>query len=87
MGCLKDWLNTKKIRKPNRVASCFTWKVLECELCKVKFPDYINYKGKIYELLDLEKPDNPYMVLELISASNSHTAAKSFHVVSLAENK
>ena len=86
LNCLKEWLNQKRVKKPTRIAAMYTWKILECELCKLKFPDKVSVNGKNYDLLDIDRPeDGPYMLLELISASTSHHAARSFHMVSLAE--
>lgn len=39
--CLREWLNSKKTFKCNNAVSTYCWKALECELCKMRFPDKI----------------------------------------------
>ena len=41
IDCLREWLNSKKSYKENAAVKTYCWKILECELCKVKFPDKI----------------------------------------------
>jgi len=39
--CLREWLNSKRSYKENTAVKTYCWKALECELCKLKFPDRI----------------------------------------------
>jgi hypothetical protein len=46
-------------------------KPLECELCKTKFPERIKIKDEIIDLVDLQKPENDYIVLECVTKEKS----------------
>jgi hypothetical protein len=37
---------------------------MECEICKVKLKRRVLYKGMYHDLITLEKPQIPYMILE-----------------------
>ena len=39
--CLREWLNSKSSFKENSAVKTYCWKALECELCKLRFPDRI----------------------------------------------
>ena len=58
--CLLHWLKTKvlinkNIYNNNGFFSIYSLDLIECELCKNHFPNYIRHKNKIYSLLDLDK--------------------------------
>ena len=58
--CLLHWLKAKIIDKSSRFhnngyLSVFNLKLIECELCKTKFPDYIRHENEIYSLLNLDR--------------------------------
>ena len=41
-----------------------------CELCNIKFPEYIRHKGKLYNLIDLEQYENKeenYLIIDKIA--------------------
>ena len=64
--CIQDWINSKMKKKINFGVSCFYWKKLNCEVCKVSLPDLIEYKTDKYELIPIERPDTPYILLERV---------------------
>lgn len=39
--CLREWINSKKAFKEGEYVTTYLWKVLSCELCKIKFPDKV----------------------------------------------
>lgn len=67
--CLREWLNSKRSFKENAAVKTYCWKVLECELCKLKFPDRIcSENGKFIELISFDKSiDEDYLVLESVT--------------------
>lgn len=69
--CLREWLNSKSSFKENAAVKTYCWKALECELCKMKFPDRINSNltglGKVIDLISFEKPVQDYIVLESVT--------------------
>ena len=38
LGCLREWLNSKRSKKESDAVRTYCWKSLECELCKERFP-------------------------------------------------
>ena len=56
-------------------------KEVECELCKTKFPDIINYEGKLYHLLDFSNVFKDYLTLESLTLDKHKN--KFIYVVSL----
>jgi hypothetical protein len=44
----------------------YFWKSLECELCKQEFPASITYEGAKLDLMEISKPEVPYVMLESV---------------------
>lgn len=42
LECLREWLNSKLTTKEGPRCKTYCWKVLECELCKERFPSQIH---------------------------------------------
>jgi hypothetical protein len=76
--CLQDWINSKVKKKVNPRATCFYWKKLNCEVCKVPLPDLVDVKTQKMELVPIYRPENPYILLERVfydkSKENSDSA-------------
>lgn len=66
-SCLKDWIQHKVISKSNNNTATYQWKKLECEVCKVPLPRKIKFRGSTHELINIERPDCPYIILEKIT--------------------
>ena len=90
--CLKNWLNSKietdlsinpEIEEEVGITYCS--KDLACELCKTKFPDYINHEGKIYNISFYKPKFKQYIILESIRADKFKT--KFIHILSFDHNK
>jgi len=64
--CLQDWINSKAKRKVNEGATCFYWKKLNCEVCKVSLPDLVNVNNTKMELIPVYRPENAYILLERV---------------------
>lgn len=68
IDCLREWLNSKSSFKENSSVKTYCWKALECELCKLRFPDRIfSEKGPSIELISYDKPESDYIVLESVT--------------------
>lgn len=65
--CLKNWIKHKIISKSNINTATYAWKKLECEVCQHPLPRNFKYKGKISELITVERPPVPYIILEKVS--------------------
>ena len=83
--CLQKWLSSKIASRDQNNSTCYSWKSLECELCKFKFPDRIQIKNNIYDLLFVKKPENNYIVLESVNQGNALT--KTINVISFQDKK
>lgn len=65
--CLKNWLKSKIIIRKFEFMTNFSYKQLECELCKSGLP--LNYKTKkgILEIIDYERPSDSYIIMDQIN--------------------
>ena len=88
--CLKNWLNSKIDSESSlnseteEVGITYCSKDLSCELCKSKFPDYINHKGKIYNITFYKPKYKQFIILESMRGDRSKT--KFIHILSF-DNK
>lgn len=64
--CLQDWISSKVKKKSNTSATCFYWKKLNCEVCKVPLPDLVDIGDSKMEVIPIYRPDNPYLLLERV---------------------
>jgi hypothetical protein len=63
---MENRLKSKRKIRSNPCCLIFKWKNLQCELCKTKYPskavniklDEVSIKGKVFPLLDVERPKN-----------------------------
>ena len=72
--CLREWLNGKKLFYNGDRVKSFFWKALECELCKTAFET--SMKGRLFQIMDFERPDDDYLVMESVKSA----PAKVIHV-------
>lgn len=63
-NCLRNWLDVKKQCKLSPTFSSFYWKSFECEICKKPYPLVLRTLGKTYNLVDYERPEGDFLVLE-----------------------
>lgn len=64
--CLKQWIKNKIVSKTSNNTVTYQWKKLECEVCKRQLPRKLIFKGQVHELINIERPDLPYIILEKI---------------------
>ena len=72
--CLQDWISSKVKKKGNTNATCFYWKKLDCEVCKVSLPDLVDIEGEKLELVPIYRPQNPYILLERVFYDKTKTS-------------
>ena len=89
--CLKNWLNSKieediSVDSENPEVDVITYnrKDISCELCKEKFPDYIKYNDRFYNISFYKPKFEEFVVLESMRADKHK--AKFIHIMSL-DNK
>lgn len=80
--CMKQWLRSKVGVRPTESCTTYSWKSLECEICKMELPLSMRTRGQLFNLFDFEKPQCPYVILEAFCSERS--TAKYVHVISSA---
>lgn len=63
-ACLKNWMQYKIIAKSNTNVVAYQWKKLDCEICLTKWPRKIKFQNQLHELISIEKPVGPYLMVE-----------------------
>ena len=73
--CLKNWMQYKIVAKASQNIVSYQWKKLDCEICLTPWPRKIKFRNELHELITVEKPDCPYIIIEKVSteANNSST--------------
>ena len=64
LQCLRLLIQSKIKKTETESCKVFTFKTLECEICKMVFPEKIKIKGTVFYIIDLEKPDKDYIILD-----------------------
>ena len=64
LHCLKLLIQSKIKKTETESCKVFTFKTLECEICKMVFPEKIKIKGTAFYIIDFEKPDKDYIILD-----------------------
>jgi len=82
--CLQQWLKSKLHIKQSNSSTSVYWKVLECELCKTQYPTYFIVEDKRYDIVEFDRPDCPYIILDILSKEKGIT--RGIHVIKM-ENK
>ena len=85
--CLKNWLESKiesspfsSIELKDNIGMSYCTDNLICELCKSKFPDYINYKGKLLNLTFYRTKFEKFLIFESFQVDNNDK--KFIHILS-----
>lgn len=65
-SCLRNWIQYKIIAKHSHNVANYQWKKLECEICLEPLPRRIQHGTGIFELISIERPQTPYMIVEKI---------------------
>ena len=73
LNCLRKWLTSKIVTKTSSTNDiyCYTFKSLECEICKSIIPEIVEYRGKFISLLNFKDIDPPYIILQTMYQYNS----------------
>ncbi len=64
IDCLKNWLKSKITIKNIPHMISYSFKQLHCELCLSPVPIKFKVKNDIFNLIDMEKPDCTYIIIE-----------------------
>ena len=85
LDCLKQLINSKVQKKVTERVTVLTFKTLECDICKSLFPENVKIKNTIYTIIDLNRPQTNYIIIEGIVKESPDT--KSIFVISFKEDK
>ena len=85
--CLRNWLDSKidssplsSIELKDNIGMCYCTDIFVCELCKTKFPDYINFNGKLFNLTFYKTEFEKFLIFQSIQIDSNN---KSFiHILS-----
>ena len=64
LQCLRLLIQSKIKKTETDSCKVLTFKRLECEICKTAFPEKISIKGSLYSIIEIDKPDKDYIILE-----------------------
>ena len=84
LECLQRWLNSKITTRERGNSRSYSWKALECSLCKTSFPSAVIIKEKLYDLVSVPKPEGEYITLEAVQ--RPHDSPQTIHLIPL-QNK
>ena len=87
-NCIKHWMKTKLIIIGNMRKSVRTYYIprFNCEICKAPYPFKFKLSGKedkIYELIDIVRPSNNYIILESLDQIKENNNNKYIHVIEI----
>ena len=87
LKCLKQCINTRNRIKieSNEIFTAYIIKQVECELCKMKLPDFVTHNGNIYEISEVENDYESYMILESLTLDKHKN--KCLYIISLDKNR
>jgi hypothetical protein len=74
ISCLKQWITSKVNIKESGSAVFYKMKKLECEVCKEPLPRSININRKVFDIVDIRKPEGPYMILSFRSKDKKQSS-------------
>lgn len=83
LNCLKQWLktNTFIIYDNNELCKTIKFKEAKCELCQEKLPDFLQHKGKLYEIIDYGIDFKNYIIFDCLTLDKNNN--KYMYIISL----
>jgi pSer/pThr/pTyr-binding forkhead associated (FHA) protein len=70
--CLSSWIKQKIVAQDSMGIKTYKWDNLKCEICKAKWPIIVKYHDQSKRLFKIEKPEDPYMIIEQISINKEN---------------
>lgn len=81
LSCLQQWLALRMVSRSTENCITYSWKSMECEICKCPYPFSFCTKGRGTDLFKIERPEVPYLVLEAIAGDRNNNRA--IHIISV----
>ena len=75
--CIQDWISSKVKKRANPGVTCSYWKKLNCEVCKLPLPDLVDVGDKGVEMIPIQRPETPYIILERVFYDKSKETSDS----------
>ena len=66
-SCLKNWQQSRIVQKGTPKVTTYQWKKYECEICLLPWPKKVKFQGRINDLISLNRPATPYLIMEKVS--------------------
>lgn len=79
LECLRSWLKSRMVSRNTDNCVTFSWKSIDCEICKSSIPFTLEGSGS--EILSIQKPKSPFIVLEGIG--NDKNSNKGVHIIAV----
>lgn len=86
VGCLRTWINSKVKKEIKGIASSYNFTKFECEICKFPFPQIVKMGDKNVEMMTIQKPTKPYILLESLYNKLENKEERCLHLISTEEN-
>jgi hypothetical protein len=83
--CIRHWLRSRIQTKTTFSTTSYYWTDLNCELCKTSLPSSVYYMGMKIDLISIDYPDKPYILLEEYSPDNFNSSG--VHIVAIDDGK
>ena len=64
LACLRQLIESKITKTIGDPVTVINFKTLECDICKSLIPENIKVKNKVYTIIDLNRPDGNYIIIE-----------------------
>jgi hypothetical protein len=90
LKCLREWLERNKTIKTQKGHVIIKFKKVNCELCNQKFPFSINFNNTIVDIVNVEKPNENFVILETLSSGiqkEEFSKSKVFFILNTEKNQ
>ncbi len=83
LNCLRKWLTSKINIKssPSGNIYFYSFKNLECEICKAIIPEQVEFRGTIISLLDFKDIDPPYLILQTMNQYSPQSKNIEYNII------
>jgi hypothetical protein len=86
IACLQEWLKNRLVTRQTEHSVYYSWKTLKCELCTQTLPSSVTVQGLTYNLLTIDSPGSPFIVLENFKREQTATR-KGIHLIKFLDLK
>lgn len=83
--CIKQWLRSRIQTKTTSSTVSYYWNDMNCELCKTSLPSSIYYMENKIDLISIEYPLKPYILLEEYTPESFNS--NGVHIVTIDDEK